>query len=158
MSDDRTIRCSRECRPERPAQRCGRIIRHGWRAAIFVFASTLAFAFAAPLYASERDALIHFYNATNGDTWNDHTGWLGPVGTECTWFGVNCGPDGHVVVLNLHGNGLQGPIPDLSGLTELEGLVLSQNALSGPIPDLSTLIHLKSVVLRHNNLVGAFPA
>jgi hypothetical protein len=47
--------------------------------------------------ASERAALIAFYNSTNGDTWDNNRGWkAAPLhtdgfampGTEGNWFGV----------------------------------------------------------------------
>jgi Leucine Rich Repeat (LRR) protein len=38
----------------------------------------------------ERQALLALYEATDGNHWKDHTGWLGPAGTECVWYGVSC--------------------------------------------------------------------
>ena len=81
----------------------------------------------------------------------------------------------------LWGNELSGPIPDLSGLTELTHLSLSNNQLtgeiawlgdltklttvylwgnelSGPIPDLSGLTALTHLSLSQNELTGEIPA
>ncbi len=44
---------------------------------------------------NEREALVELYNSTNGDNWHDNSGWLGPEGTENTWFGVRV-EGGHV--------------------------------------------------------------
>jgi VCBS repeat-containing protein len=129
------------------------------RRTLFLVACGAAFASTchADIPASERAALINFYNATNGSAWSNKTGWLGPAGTECSWFGVGCNQNLHVVSLDLTGNGLSGPIPDISALTELTHLFLPQNSLSGPIPDLSALSKLRMIVLHQNNLGGAFP-
>ena len=44
----------------------------------------------AQISAVDRAALIAFYNGTDGANWSNNTNWLGPAGTECTWFGVEC--------------------------------------------------------------------
>lgn len=37
----------------------------------------------------QRYGLATFYFSTNGDSWTENTGWLGPT-QECDWFGVLC--------------------------------------------------------------------
>jgi hypothetical protein len=37
----------------------------------------------------QRYGLATFYFSTNGESWIEDTGWLGPLG-ECDWFGVTC--------------------------------------------------------------------
>lgn len=55
---------------------------------------------------SEADALISFYNDTDGDNWTDNTGWLtDPV--VGNWFGVTVA-GGHVTRVNLVNNNLNG--------------------------------------------------
>ena len=54
-----------------------------------------------------RSALLDLYNSTSGPGWIDSTGWNGPPGTECTWFGVLCFDDS-VWQLALPSNNLSG--------------------------------------------------
>jgi len=109
-----------------------------------------------PVAATERSALIALYNATDGANWTHRDNWLSaaPLGT---WHGVTTDANGRVTELRLAGNGLRGPIPDLSALTQLEGLFLSSNLLSGPIPDLNALTKLRWMNLSHNRLTGSIP-
>ena len=44
----------------------------------------------AQVPAGERLTLINFYDLTDGPNWHNNSGWNGPVGTECSWFGVTC--------------------------------------------------------------------
>lgn len=112
-----------------------------------------------PIPASERAALLSFYNATNGDGWTDNAGWLGAPGTECGWFGVVCDPGKtHVTGLQLTSNHLAGQLPGLAPLTALEDLELGDNLLTGTIPDLSALHQLRMFYVNNNALTGAFPA
>lgn len=90
--------------------------------------------------AEERQALVAFYNATGGDHWKNHAGWLGAPGTECSWYGVRCAPTDDsaalfvVDALEFYDNGLEGRIPgSLGGLAHLERLDLIQNKLSGEL-------------------------
>lgn len=89
---------------------------------------------------SERQALISLYQATGGDRWINHDGWLGPAGTECGWHGVECWSQlnpkpQQVTGLNLIENNLVGSIPEnLGQLTHLEDLTLVGNHLSGQLP------------------------
>ncbi len=53
----------------------------------------------AAIPASERQALIDLYNATNGASWTIHTNWNGAVGTECTWYGVTCDGSLNTVIM-----------------------------------------------------------
>jgi Leucine Rich Repeat len=107
---------------------------------------------------TDRDALIALYNATNGPGWIDNTGWLGAVGTECTWAGVFCN-NGHVDVLYLDSNQLSGSIPpeigDFSGLRDLS---LQYNQLSGSLPpELANLSDLLIFSAIDNQLSGEIP-
>ena len=71
----------------------------------------------AAIPASERAALIAFYNSTNGAGWTYRFNWrnaedtdFSPPGTECTWYGVRCyADDTRVMQLELDYNQLIGP-------------------------------------------------
>jgi len=90
--------------------------------------------------AEERRALVALFDATDGNHWKNHDGWLGPVGSECTWHGIWC--ESRV------------PEPTMAVL----GLELSENNLDGQIPEaLGDLIHLQSLSLVGNHLSGRLP-
>jgi len=117
----------------------------------------------------DYDALMAFYDATDGANWSDNTGW-GENCEPCDWYGINCNSDGRVVCIDLDGNAncstggaqggnnLNGSIPDeISGISELQFLNLGSNTgLEGELPDgiyqLSELTHL---FLLANNLTGS---
>jgi Leucine Rich Repeat (LRR) protein len=95
------------------------------------------------LESDEREALIALYNATSGPQWTKKSGWLGPSGTECEWYGVSCDHSAHtktgipiVVALDLSSNNLNGAIPvELGRLKDLGWLSLFDNHLTGTLPD-----------------------
>src|SRR6476660_1192652 len=45
---------------------------------------------AAAIPQTERDVLLAVYTQTDGDHWTHNDAWTGPVGTECTWYGITC--------------------------------------------------------------------
>ncbi len=108
--------------------------------------------------SSDRELLVAFYQAANGDDWLKNDNWLSdaPIGV---WHGVAADTSGRVISLDLRQNGLRGPIAaELGGLTELNSLVLAGNELEGSIPselgDLSNLVWLD---LSENELSGSLP-
>ena len=85
----------------------------------------------------EYDALVAFYEATNGDEWFDHTDWLSSTYSPCIWSGVVCGEGKprHVVSISLPRNNVTGQLPTaLQDLTYLQRLDLEGNVLTGTIP------------------------
>ena len=73
---------------------------------------------------TERDALIAIYNSTNGPGWYQNDGWLGPAGSEASWYGVTV-ENGHVTLLHLSSNYLDGTLsPQIGNLKELRELDL----------------------------------
>lgn len=117
--------------------------------------------------AKERAALIALYKITNGDNWENNSGWkdgtlesdgFGPAGSEGTWHGITVSGD-HVTTINLSNNNLDGPIPaELENLSNLEGLYLSSNRLTGGIPpQLGNLSNLQVLDVSSNQLAGSIP-
>jgi Leucine-rich repeat (LRR) protein len=104
---------------------------------------------------AECFALIAFNQSTGGDNWNNQDGW-NTTNTPCSWNGITCF-DGHVTGINLDGNNLTGPLPDLSALSELTTLNLSHNQLSGPMAPITALPKLQTLQLEQNNLQGVIP-
>ncbi|MDC1119549.1 leucine-rich repeat domain-containing protein [Gammaproteobacteria bacterium] len=125
--------------------------------------SLLLFSLAGPSYAQvpqiERDALVTLYNSTDGANWTDNTGWMGAVGTECSWSGVTC-TNGSVSRLWFWTNGLNGTIPsELGNLSNLTSLNLGNNSLTGTIPsELGNLTKLTQILLFSNSLTGSIPS
>jgi Leucine-rich repeat (LRR) protein len=106
---------------------------------------------------TECEALVTFYNTTNGDQWTDRGGWLLDPDV-CGWYGVVC-EAGSITVLGLGFNKLSGPVPvELQALTGLQHLDLIQNQLTGPIPpELGNLTNLTFLSLGGNKLSGPIP-
>ena len=109
-------------------------------------------------HATDRDALVALYNATDGDNWRDNTNWLSdaPLGR---WYGVTTDSDGRVTKLVLPRNDLSGEMPEeLGQLRRLTHLVLWDNDLSGEIPEaLGDLSELVCLSLWSNDLTGEIP-
>ena len=109
--------------------------------------------------ATDREALVALYNATDGPNWDDDENWLSDASPD-EWKGVATGDDGRVTELDLSENRLSGRIPpELGSLANLELLSLYGNQLSGEIPpELGNLTNLESLWLRGNQLSGCAPA
>jgi len=107
--------------------------------------------------STECEALIAFYNSTDGANWNYNDGW-NATHTPCSWHGVSCS-EGHVSRLSLSSNQLSGSIPtELGNLTNLTQLELQNNQLTGPIPsELGNLSNLNKLWLNNNQLCGEIP-
>ena len=132
---------------------------------------------------TECKTLLSLFNSTKGAGWFDiFSGDWNITNTPCSWSGITC-RNGHVVAIDRQNNGLNGPIPDLTSLNNLEKLDLSHNQLNGSIattglptnlqelsldanqlngdaPDLTTFTNLKNVNLGNNQLTGTpkFPS
>ncbi len=108
--------------------------------------------------ATDREALVALYNATNGSGWTNKANWLSdrPIGE---WHGVTTDASGRVVRLSLEVNNLKGPIPSqLGNLANLTHLYLTTNNLTGPIPpSLGNLANLEVLSIQSNNLTGPIP-
>ena len=107
--------------------------------------------------STECTALVALYNATNGSSWNNHTGWLGD-NTPCDWFGVTCSA-GHVQQITLNFNNLTGTLPTAIGnLTNLTNLYIKHNQISGTLPaEIGNLTNLTYLNLEENSISGSIP-
>lgn len=115
----------------------------------------------AAIPASERQALLTFFESTGGSGWNDKRGWGDAPGTECSWRGITCNSvQDSVTEIWLDGNNLTGSLPAaIGGLPNLEVLYLANNSLTGQLPaELLTLTKLRTIGLSRNVLGGEIPA
>ena len=112
---------------------------------------------------SDRQALLAFYLETNGNAWNNKSGWNYPgnVGdSPCGWHGVSC-TDGRVTSLGMEANNLNGTItPNIKNLKKLKILSLtSSSSLRGEIPStIGELSQLERLELISNQLSGLLPS
>ncbi|MDW8851436.1 hypothetical protein SD960_15125 [Flavobacterium sp. MMLR14_040] len=107
----------------------------------------------AEIPQSEKDALKLLYDSTDGDHWKNKTGWDFSTPVTNSWRGINV-YNGHVTSINLQSNNLNNgtnPFPDLSALTALYGLFLSDNPLNGSMEAFSTLTTLNTLWLGYSN-------
>ena len=131
-------------------------------------AGALAAAPALALDHSEYVALRAIYDATNGDSWIDRSGWDADIeGDVCddgagnAWYGVVCDPGtGHVVEILLAGNNLSGSLPDLRGLPQVHYFDFDFNAIGGTLASahLDSLTQLDTFHAVHNLLGGTIPS
>ena len=107
---------------------------------------------------SECEALVSFYNSTNGPNWALKRGWL-ETKHPCDWSGVECGA-GHVRAIMMNYNELSDSLPpEIGHLSRLATLTLYFNHLRGPIPaELGHLSNLRVLILHNNQLSGNIPA
>ncbi|NJO17513.1 MAG: choice-of-anchor D domain-containing protein [Thioploca sp.] len=107
----------------------------------------------------ECNALIDFYDKTNGPNWNDdfENNWK-VTPTPCDWTGIMC-DNGYVIEIAREGKNLSGKLPpSLAALTNLKGLKLNGNQLNGVIPsNLNELTHLEQLHLHNNQFSGPIP-
>ena len=93
--------------------------------------------------ATDREVLVAFYNAMDGDNWTNNTNWLSEA-PLAEWHGVHTNSDGRVFNVRLTDNQLSGELPsELGSLTYLIILGTKDNQVSGEIPvELANLPYL----------------
>ena len=98
----------------------------------------------------DREALIAFYNATDGPNWKDNTNWCSDEPLD-TWHGVTTDSEGRVTRISLSVNGLSGDAGNtLAPLSKLTYLSCDGNSLIGL--DLSGNTALITLYCLDNNL------
>ena len=107
----------------------------------------------------QRDALVAFYNATNGASWTNNANWLSDKPLN-QWHGVSTNGQGQVTHLQLRNNNLSGSLPTaLGNLEALQVLSLDRNSIGGSLPtQLGNLSNLTRLALNRNQLTGAIPS
>ena len=114
---------------------------------------------------AEYNSLVDFYNATNGNTWVNNSGWnslasISNYSTVCVSifpFGLNCSLAGHITSIKFNetnGNNLTGTIPNsflnLSYLTTIS--FSNEINLFGTIP--SSMFEIKNITIFQLSNVG----
>ena len=102
---------------------------------------------------TDRDALVAFYEATDGPNWTNNTNWLSNEPLD-QWFGIVTNSAGNVEQLNLENNNLAGRIPSETGhLTNLRKLDISDNtSLTDRLPDRLIGLPLEILLLNGTQL------
>ena len=82
----------------------------------------------------DLEALTDLYSATNGENWNNNSGWLnGDPSNE--WYGVEVNSEGRVIRLDLYKNNLSGELPESIGnLSDLQFFSVKGNPIFSKIP------------------------
>lgn len=80
--------------------------------------------------STERKALIEFYNATNGEKWNNNTNWCSNEPIE-KWYGITVDETNSVMSIKLDGNNLTGEnvYVDLSQFKKLKEFNVNDNPM-----------------------------
>lgn len=106
----------------------------------------------APITKAECQALVDFYESTDGAHWKQATKWRQSRQSEnyipiCSWEGVSCDANQSLIKLELPNNNLSGLLlPSFERLTTLQELDLSGNKLR------KALAHIQAPALQKLNL------
>ena len=85
--------------------------------------------------ATDREALVRLYEATDGSNWTDNRNWLSDAPLR-EWYGVDTDSDGRVTLMYLIDNNLNGVVPiNLLNMGRLTSLLVEGNPLSGCISE-----------------------
>ena len=114
-------------------------------------------------------ALIDFYDATNGANWSNNSGWLeGKAGNSCdpcSWYGITC-LNNRVVCIDLDGNpsdcqasgaggnNVRGEIPNTFNTLDSLKFFLGTNMTNNTFGFLSGMKELERLELRVSNTVA----
>lgn len=130
-------------------------------ALLLVLTGTLS----AQISLAQRQGLIDFYNAMDGDNWINNTGWktdgeFSAPGTENTWFGVRLDDEtsSKVFWLNLVQNNLTGELTEallLPFRDSIRYIYFREDNITGVMPDLRTFEMLDGIVLYTTHITGS---
>ncbi|XP_047310999.1 leucine-rich repeat receptor-like serine/threonine-protein kinase BAM1 [Impatiens glandulifera] len=106
----------------------------------------------------EYQALLSMKAAITDDpqgelsTWNVST-------NHCTWSGITCNVDRHVISIDISGRNLSGTLSsDIGHLRFLVNLTVAANQLIGPVPmEISSITGLRYLNLSNNGFIDSFP-
>jgi hypothetical protein len=113
-----------------------------------------------PVSQQERDALIAFYNALDGDNWSDNANWLStePVGN---WSFITTRGNKVIKINIFNTSSLNGELPtEIGDLIHLEVLSIGvEQNLTGPIPaSIGNLSQLQKFRFQGTSNSGSVPA
>jgi hypothetical protein len=107
---------------------------------------------------AEREALLEFFEVTEGRWWSVNWNWGSTESRISQWFGIKIDAGGHVNTLDLHENALRGSLSSITRLKFLKNLTilcLSRNNLTLSIPSsFAALQCLQHLDLSWNQLSG----
>jgi len=105
----------------------------------------------------ECNALVAFYDATQGVNWIVDTNWKTSTNVN-DWFGVTV-TNGNVTDLSFVSNNLVGLLPaELGDLSNLQNISITVANLAGPIPsELGNLTNLQTISFFRTKLTGTIP-
>jgi Leucine-rich repeat (LRR) protein len=105
----------------------------------------------------ECQALVALYDSTNGENWENNTGWK-TTNEPCNWNGVTCEKK-HVTGLTLWNNNLKGSISkDFFKLKKLKFMALFNNDLnSTSLKNFKKLKSLQTLLIDNCKLTGKIP-
>ncbi|CAB4315233.1 unnamed protein product [Prunus armeniaca] len=106
----------------------------------------------------QQQSLLHLKKSLQFDQPSSLISWNSSTDC-CSWVGVTCTSDGHVVGLDLSSKTISGPIPgSFANFSNLRVLDLSRNNISSPIPgSFASFSNLRVLGLSWNNISGTVP-
>lgn len=129
------------------------ILNHGWTFAAY---DTSICNGVTAIPVSECEALIDFYNATDGDNWSDNSNWWN-TWNICNRYSISCDA-GHVIRLDIWSNNVSWDIPtSIANLTQLQMLGLGNNHISSLPSTIGSLSQLTDLAIQNNN-ISSLPA